>query len=129
MIGAQLGSNPGAIGEDVTMLACLYAAATLFLFGIWFNGWVAKQEESGSTMTAAWVVIGVFVTLVVSATVEVWALPGVPGVVIALGGFACSGAPMAYGSYKRHDERQKDDKDVTTERARLAQERHNADKA
>lgn len=100
---------------DLRLILAIYLG--LVLFGMAYNQAVAICERKGFLEGFTWlsVVVGVFVTLVFLALISwQWSL-------VALGGFACSGLPMAAGGIWRYIEARKRGQEHDRQAAGLAE--------
>lgn len=92
------GMSFGAISAAINILL------VLFLFGFFYNRWIASLGMHGEGWSWLQVVGGVFVTLIGIGLLDI-ILPW-NAFFLSLMAFAVSGAPMSYGAYKRHLEAQ-----------------------
>lgn len=77
----------------------IFILAALFLFGMSFNHFVGKLEDTDPDhgYTAIWVVAGVLITLIASIPLVGWL-----NTALILLAFIASGLPMIAGSISRH---------------------------
>ena len=104
----------------------IFGGLLLFLFGLWFDSYVAKHQDDAPVYVSLWVAFGCAVTLAVSFVVEITSTINLPGTLIAVAGFVCSGIPMIAGSLSRLAARRRDEAEIERERARMMREQHDA---
>jgi len=80
---------------------------SLFLFGLWFDGYVGKEESQGRDVGKTWiyVVFGVALTQIGVGVIDLFVNlnAGLLGFLC----YSCSGTPMILGAIRRNDALQK----------------------